>query len=150
MGILQARLLESVAMPSSRGSSQPKCGTQVSCIAGGFFTIWAAREIPLPFCLMFYWSVLKSVCISSKTRTKRKMLLVIHITEKGLITRICTELLYVNKTKTNNWIEMWARDFFFFLLHHAACGILVPRPGSELQQWKCLVLTTGLPGNSRQ
>ena len=68
-----------------------------------------------------------------QTRTKRKMLLVIHVTEKGLITRIFTELLYVNKTKTNNWIEMWARDFFF-LLHHAACEILVPRPGSELQQ----------------
>ena len=31
-------------MPSSRGSSQAKDGTQVSSIAGGFFTIWATRE----------------------------------------------------------------------------------------------------------
>jgi len=38
-GILQARILEWVAMPSSRGSSQPRDGTQVSHIAGGFFTI---------------------------------------------------------------------------------------------------------------
>ena len=38
MGILQARILECVAMPSSRGSSQPRDRTQVSCIAGGFFT----------------------------------------------------------------------------------------------------------------
>ena len=38
MGILQARILEWVAMPSSRGSSQPKDQTQVSFIAGGFFT----------------------------------------------------------------------------------------------------------------
>ena len=30
-GILQARILEWVAMPSSRGSSQPKDQTQVSC-----------------------------------------------------------------------------------------------------------------------
>ena len=37
-GILQARLLEWVAMPASRGSSQPGDQTQVSCIAGGFFT----------------------------------------------------------------------------------------------------------------
>ena len=37
--ILQARILEWVAMPSSRGSSQPREGTQVSCIAGGFFTV---------------------------------------------------------------------------------------------------------------
>ena len=44
MGILQARMLESVAMPSSRGSAQPRDQTQVSCIAGGFFTIWATRE----------------------------------------------------------------------------------------------------------
>jgi len=39
IGILQARILEWVAMPSSRGSSQPRDQTQVSGIAGGFFTI---------------------------------------------------------------------------------------------------------------
>ena len=43
-GILQARLLEWVAFPFSRGSSQPRDQTQVSHIAGGFFTSWAARE----------------------------------------------------------------------------------------------------------
>ena len=43
-GILQARLLEWVAMPSSRGSSEPRNQTQVSLIAGGFFTVWATRE----------------------------------------------------------------------------------------------------------
>ena len=44
MGILQARILEWVAMSSSRGSSQPRDRTQVSYTAGGFFTIWATRE----------------------------------------------------------------------------------------------------------
>ena len=44
MEIVQARILEWVAMPSSRGSSQPKHRTQVSCIAGGFFSSWATRE----------------------------------------------------------------------------------------------------------
>ena len=43
-GILQARILEWVAMPSSRGSSQPRDWNQVSHIAGRFFTIWATRE----------------------------------------------------------------------------------------------------------
>ena len=33
-----------VVMPSSRGSSQLEDRTQVSCIAGGFFTSWATRE----------------------------------------------------------------------------------------------------------
>ena len=37
-GILQARTLEWVAFPFSRGSSQPRDGTQVSCIAGRFST----------------------------------------------------------------------------------------------------------------
>ena len=37
-GILQARILERVAMPSSRGSSWPRDQTWVSCIAGRFFT----------------------------------------------------------------------------------------------------------------
>ena len=37
-GILQARILEWVAFPFSRGSSQPRDQTRVSCIADGFFT----------------------------------------------------------------------------------------------------------------
>ena len=37
-GILQARILEWIAFPFSRGSSQPRDQTQVSCIAGRFFT----------------------------------------------------------------------------------------------------------------
>ena len=42
--ILQARILEWVAILFSRESSQPKDQTQVSCIADRFFTIWANRE----------------------------------------------------------------------------------------------------------
>ena len=37
-GILQARILEWLAVPFSRGSSQTKDPTQVFRIAGGFFT----------------------------------------------------------------------------------------------------------------
>ena len=40
-GILQARIMEWLAIPFSRGSSQPRDWTQVSCITGRFFTIWA-------------------------------------------------------------------------------------------------------------
>ena len=49
-GILQARLLEWVAISFSKGSSQPKDQTQVSRIAGVFFTSWATREA------QEYWS----------------------------------------------------------------------------------------------
>ena len=43
-GILRARTLEWAAFPFSWGSSWPRDGTQVSCIAGRFFTIWVTRE----------------------------------------------------------------------------------------------------------
>ena len=45
MEILQVRILEWVAMPSSRGSSQPRNQTQVSHIPSRFFTIWATKEV---------------------------------------------------------------------------------------------------------
>ena len=43
-GIFQARILEWVAISSSRGSSWPRDRTQVSHFAGRFFTAWATRE----------------------------------------------------------------------------------------------------------
>ena len=49
-GILQARILEWVAFPFSRGSSQPRDQTQVSRTTGGSFTSWATREA------QEYWS----------------------------------------------------------------------------------------------
>ena len=45
-GILQARILEWVAFPFSRGSPQPRDQTQIFCIAGRFFTSWATQEAP--------------------------------------------------------------------------------------------------------
>ena len=42
--ILQAKILEWVAFPFSRGSSQPMDRTQVYHIAGRFFTSWATTE----------------------------------------------------------------------------------------------------------
>ena len=49
-GILQVRILQWVAISFSRGSSRPRDWTQVSCIAGRFFTSWATREA------QEYWS----------------------------------------------------------------------------------------------
>ena len=46
-GILQARILEWLVIFFSRGSFQPRDWTQVSCIAGKFFTIWATKEAQL-------------------------------------------------------------------------------------------------------
>ena len=45
--ILQARILEQVAISFSRGPSWPRDGTQVSCSAGKFFTVWTTREVQM-------------------------------------------------------------------------------------------------------
>ena len=49
-GILQARVLEWVAIPFSRESSCPRDRTQVSRIADIFFTLWATREVTRETC----------------------------------------------------------------------------------------------------
>ena len=45
MGFFWARVLEWAAISFSRRSSQPRDGTQVSCIVGRHFTVWATREV---------------------------------------------------------------------------------------------------------
>ena len=59
-GILQARMLEWVALPFSSGSSQPRDWTQVSRIAGGFFTSWATCcciNFPFVSKKLFNWKI---------------------------------------------------------------------------------------------
>ena len=67
-GILQARIMEWVAMPSSRGSSQPR----VSCIAGRFLTEPPGNPPPYFFSIRIYllisciisWIFLNVFCLS--------------------------------------------------------------------------------------
>ena len=54
-GILQARALEWVAIPFSRGSSQLKDQTWVFCISGRLFTIWTTREAHWELALLNNW-----------------------------------------------------------------------------------------------
>ena len=45
--ILQARILKWIAIPFSRGTSQPRNRNLVSCMAGRFFTVWATGKSSL-------------------------------------------------------------------------------------------------------
>ena len=55
-GILQVRVLEWVVISFSRGSSQPRDQTWVSCIAGRCFTLWATREaLRVATTCQFFW-----------------------------------------------------------------------------------------------
>ena len=79
-GILQARILEWVAIFSSRGSSQPRDWTHVSCVsctAGGFFTHWAIGEAPtnkgwgkVMNNLEVAWTGIRSIRMRRKERKK--------------------------------------------------------------------------------
>ena len=60
-GILQARILEWVAISFSRGSSQPRDQTWVSCIAGRCFILWATREAQWLYSLYFNTQSIRSI-----------------------------------------------------------------------------------------
>ena len=51
-GVLQARILEWVTIPFSKGSFWPRDWIWVPCIAGAFFTIWAAKEALISYTSM--------------------------------------------------------------------------------------------------
>ena len=63
-GIFQTRIMEWVAVPFSRVCSQPRDWTQVSCIVGRFFTIWATREAIYIYVYIYNWITLLYTWIS--------------------------------------------------------------------------------------
>ena len=62
-GTLQARMLEWVAIPFSRGSTQPKDQTRVSCIAGKFFAIWDTREARMFIYMIHFCHLYTYMCV---------------------------------------------------------------------------------------
>ena len=68
MAVPQARILKWVATPPSRGSSKQRDWAQVSCFAGRFFTIWAAREAQLYLFMCVYVCV--CVCMHACVYTQ--------------------------------------------------------------------------------
>ena len=72
-GILQAGILEWVAISFSRRCSQPRDWTRVSCIVGRRFTVWATREVhsnmaPFPWNLHHICLCLSYSSICSEVR----------------------------------------------------------------------------------
>ena len=80
-GILQARILEWVAMPFPGGSSWPRDQIRVYHIAGRFFTIWATKEAPY-----FRWTGLIYSFESDDThKLYRDHLLLFHPTDDACL-----------------------------------------------------------------
>ena len=98
-GILQARILEWVAMPSSRGSSQPR---DEPCITGGFFTIWATREVNRKFKSKFI------LCFNYFQNNNQQFLYRKEICHRGLKT-----LLWCQTAQFKSWIYIYSLWFNF-------------------------------------
>ena len=95
-GILQARILQWVAFPFSRETSQLRDQTQVSCIVGGFFCSWATREAQ-----------------NSQSQRRSQILdLEIFLLNEGVLFTIINQLPYVD----NIFILSVSHILFFFFL----------------------------------
>jgi len=62
-GILQARILEWVAVLFSRGSSQLRDWTKVFCITGRFFIVWVTREAFFLILFFLQWCQLRNLAL---------------------------------------------------------------------------------------
>ena len=70
-GILQARILEWVAISFSRESSRPRDRTQISRIAGRRFNLWATREAPMLLLLLLSRFSCVQLCATPETAAHR-------------------------------------------------------------------------------
>ena len=101
-----ARILEWVAMPSSRGSSWPRDWTQVSRLVGRFFTVWATKNEAMHFlCIASYISPL---CLRQQEDSNSKCLgLVFHPRKHWELRE--------DRDKTGSWMFFWILALIFSL-----------------------------------
>ena len=140
-GILQASILEWGAFPVSRGSSQPRDQTRVSCMAGGFVTNWATGKP-------------KNTGVGSLALLQR--ILPTQELNQGLLPcrRILYQLSYLNKIHPNNQ-SLYKYDSRFLLCTLRYCFMilmmqsLTSTPNPVLPQRKLLLLPVKRV-NSRQ
>ena len=97
-GILQARILEWVAIPFSRGSSQPRDRTPVSHTAGRFFTVWATREACLKLSETFNLK-------QKKTKKTKTVSLKHHKGKYNKMRSAC--ILYSLVLGISHWMSEW-------------------------------------------
>ena len=116
-GILQAGILEWVVIPFSRGSFWPRDWTHVSCIAGRFFTIWAARKPHSTFYVDLNGNEIQKegryiyICMYTHTHTYIHIHTYIYIHMAG-------ELYYTAETKTTLWNNYTPMNVKF---NHCGC-----------------------------
>ena len=103
-GIHQARILEWVAIPFSRGSSWPRDWTWVSCITGRFFAIWATREGE---------SNTLSVNKSRASMDRGVWQATVHEVAKS-----CAQLKQLSTARNQQWKSSWHHCSVFYKRSH--------------------------------
>ena len=132
-GILQARILEWVAMPSFRGSSQSRDWIQVSCIAGGFFTFWANREAQSPLSVQFLRLTLKSPSSENQQGSafeSHKIIAKKEIVVKGHMNTSCCYL--VPKLSAVHMKQEWNASISVFPWKSYDCILFQLQPYDQL------------------
>ena len=120
--IFQARILEWVAIAFSRGSSQPRDGTRVSCTAGRFFTDWATREALLQYDLQIFLPVCYLSFDFVYNSLKKKYVIFLSLCFPFfLYTFSCLILKNIETENTaaylKGWSQCWARKHVLFQHH---------------------------------
>ena len=123
-GILQARIMDRVAIPFSKWSSQPRDQTLVSCTAGEFFTVWATREVhfivqsQLKSLTLEYGTLKRKSCNESSTDDKcysriiTTSLLLFLDSSRGCVLYVFLSVFWVQFWTSKKWSSV----FLSFLL----------------------------------
>ena len=106
-GILQARILEWVAISFSRGSSQPRDRTWISCTTGRLFTIWATRE------------ALEKVRVDLKNPNRSRIVYIAkpRLQVDNLINVYFLMLVLITNEVLQNWISLISGEAFLRTQH---------------------------------
>ena len=134
--VFQARILEWVAIPFSRGSSQPRGQTQVSCPMGEFFTIWATREARLG--LAQIWHVGERELVHGLTLRCIQTHLGRHV---PYIDEISADYGNVSDRLHILSALLWYQYKCQCLWRNSPLGLQILGPGSQTNNWT-------MPGNS--
>ena len=105
-GILQAKILEWIAIPFSRGTSQPRYWTLVSCIAGRFYTVWATGKSSCYIYFTHYHS--DSLMLSQRLVPK------IYYSPPGLFI-IASASLHFHWLPALPLLAVWPANFLLYL-----------------------------------
>ena len=132
-GILQARILEWVAISFSRGSFQPRNRTLVSCIAGRFFTNWAMRKALYNDAWSPMQMVAEPILIYSFNNPRalkiyaKSILLVSYKCNKAwMIAYLCTTYLWISKTTVETYCSEKEVPFKILKIYNELNGVFMP------------------------